>query len=534
MSTFEIVEYGLVLLIIGLQFWFFGSTRAAIRSYRNALPDGTAFRLHHASLVRDDLNRVPVNELLDQLPQHEAHARAASRQQMLKHMIDRADMTDDEAKQRLTAGSEIWSEEYVRQYFADNNLILTTNTVQLTLLSIYGDADRSPVMIDIQRSINTYLVRNKGAISDFNLLRDIIQRNLDMVEDDIALTTPIPVYLGLVGTMLGIIIGLFALPDISSETFLTGNGINSLLGGVKIAMIASAAGLILTVITNGWLFKGAKMQIERRKNTFFTFLQTELLPILSESVNAGVVSLNRSLDAFGAKFGTDIGNLNILMQRNYESVMAQQSALNALKDMDISRIAQFNVQVLGELRQSLDAIERLGFALNHADAFATNARALVERTQDVLGLTDRIGQVLDNTQALQHYLNGHFQELENRGDLIKNAVTSLDLLISREIGGLETHIHERMRAVQDIKITEDAWMQRAMKENQSALSNLNHLPSLTDTAKANAAQQRVATESLNQLSDQARQTNALLTQLLREQQTRNWGRRVRKFFRIGD
>jgi hypothetical protein len=538
MSTFELFEYGLVVVIIGLQGWFFLRTRTAILTYQAAIPDVSAFRLRTSRLVEDDLKTVSVGTLLDQLPQYEARARAggaASRQLVRAHLFQRYQQQGlqglpvETVRARVDLIMQETSDDEIEQIISDNNLLTDSKLVEISLLGVDPDAD-TPTMTTIQRAINTYLIRNKGAVSDFNLLRDIIQRNLDVLEEEITLTTPIPVYLGLVGTMLGIIIGLFALPDISSESFLNGNGIDSLLGGVKIAMIASAVGLMLTVITNGWLFKGAKTKVERRKNDFYTFLQTELLPILSQSVNAGVVSLNRSLDVFGAKFGTDIDKLNTLMKRNYESVMAQQSALKALKDMDVTTIAQFNVQVLGELRQSLSALERLAAAFKHTDEFAANARALVERTQDVVGLADRIGQVVDNAQSLQLYLNGHFQELENRGDLIKNTVTSFDQLVSREIRGLEEHIQERMAAVKDIKIDEDAWMQRAMRENQTALSNLRYLQPLSDTTVANASQQRATADTLRQLSTQTDRTNALLTQLLAEQRNRSFRRQVARLF----
>ena len=485
MTPFEMSELALVVVIVVLQIRFFVNTRQAIQTYKEAIPDVADFRLIDKVVSREDLNSVSVDNLLDNLPQYEARARIGG--------IDPADQ------------------------------------ISLTLFTT-GNAPTDPVMTDIWRSINTYLIRNKGAVSDFNLLRDIIQRNLDMVEEEIALTTPIPVYLGLIGTMLGIIIGLFALPDISSELFLKGNGIDTLLGGVKIAMGASAVGLILTVVTNGWLFKGAKTQVERRKNEFYTFLQTELLPVLSQSVNAGVVSLNRSLDRFGAKFGDDITALNSLMQRNYESVLAQQTALNVLKDIDVSRVAQFNVQVLGELRQSLGAIERLGLALGQVDTFAANARALVERTQDVLGLTDQIKQVLDNAQSLQFYLNSHFQDLENRGNLIQQTVTNLDQFISKEISGLEGHIQERMRAVTEIKINEDAWMQQAMRANQTALSNLRYLEPLSETTVANSSQHRASVEALNKIGSQTDRTNTLLAELLAEQKKGGFGNQIARLF----
>ena len=62
---------------------------------------------------------------------------------------------------------------------------------------------------DILNSVNGYLLRNKGAVSDFNLVKDIVDRNIDKVDDEISNHLPTPLYLGLMGTMLGIVGGFF-------------------------------------------------------------------------------------------------------------------------------------------------------------------------------------------------------------------------------------------------------------------------------------------------------------------------------------
>lgn len=515
-SFVEPLEYGLVTIVILLQLWFFSQTRGTIQRFKKSLPDVTLFSLTDATVFRSDLKDVPPQQLLDNITNYTKRALASApdiaalRYAQLQEYINQG-MTFDEA-------DELVQEEFGEEILAS---LPISNKITLTLLTIATD-EEGPILSKILRAINTYLIRNKGAIADFNLLRDIIQRNLDTVEEEIAVTTPIPVYLGLVGTMLGIIIGLFSLPDIGSESFIQGNGIANLLGGVKIAMIASAVGLILTIYTNGILFRGSKTHTEGHKNDLFTFLQTELLPVLSDSVNAGVNNLNRNLDRFSAQFSESVQQLDSLVQKNYDSMRAQQSALDTLQKIDVSKVANFNIKVLGELKQSMDALERLVLGLNNVDTFVFNARALVERSKDVVGLTDKIGQVLDYTKELQFYLNSHFQELESRGSLITNTVTRLDDVISREIEGLEKNIHARIRAVGEIKIEEDAWLQQAMRENQTALSKLQLLEplqvSLNDFMKENNTAQRSLATTMQNVAEKATETNEILALILTEQQ----------------
>lgn len=527
-DSIELFEYVLVAIIISIQGWFFIKTKDNIKRFKQALPDVNLFSLKEITVYSNVLKEVPPLDLLanlrnfEQLPDESTLEQA--QYDRINGYIDKYNHTFDEAyalvKQEDFENKELSS--------IDPSNPKTT----LTLLIMAGD--EGEILAKIRQSINTYLIRNKGAIADFNLLRDIVQRNLDTVEEEIAVTTPIPVYLGLVGTMLGIIIGLFSLPDIDSETFIQGNGIANLLGGVKIAMIASAMGLILTVYTNGILFRGAKSYVESQKNDLFTFLQTELLPILSESVNSGIVSLNRSLDRFGVQFLDGIKQLEGLVQKNYDSLRAQQSTLESVLKIDVSKVANFNVGVLSELSKSMSALEKLAFSLKNVDTFVVNSQALVERSQDVLGLTDKIGQVIEYTKELQFYLNGHFQDLESRGNLITGTVARLDDVITREIDGLEKNIHARIRAVGEIKVEEDAWLQQAMRENQTALSKLKLLEplqaSLNDFIKENTTAQRSLATTMQNVAKKSSETNEILVQILNAQQKNGVLKQVSAWF----
>ena len=110
--------------------------------------------------------------------------------------------------------------------------------------------------------INDYITNNGNRANDYHLMQDIVERNCDSKEEEIQSQIPTTLYLGLIGTMLGIIIGI-------SELFI-GNGLSELLKGtvettaienmlkgVAVAMIASAVGITLTTILT-FIFKNAK------------------------------------------------------------------------------------------------------------------------------------------------------------------------------------------------------------------------------------------------------------------------------------
>ena len=78
------------------------------------------------------------------------------------------------------------------------------------------------IFVAIRQSINKYLRNNAGSVIDFSLLKDAVDRHCDSVEDDISSQMPVPLYCGLAGTMLGVIIGLSSLLYTGSVTSLLG------------------------------------------------------------------------------------------------------------------------------------------------------------------------------------------------------------------------------------------------------------------------------------------------------------------------
>src|SRR5690606_14819155 len=107
----------------------------------------------------------------------------------------------------------------------------------------------------------------KGAVADYHLLKDIVTREVDTLDEEINNALPAPLYLGLAATMLGIIFGLFAMTSFSATDF-NMNVLSPLLDGVKIAMAASVIGLALTTYLTVIEYKKAKSTSEAKKNKF--------------------------------------------------------------------------------------------------------------------------------------------------------------------------------------------------------------------------------------------------------------------------
>lgn len=352
---------------------------------------------------------------------------------------------------------------------------------------IYEGPDNS-IFDQVRHAINTYLDRNDQAVPDFYLIKDIVERNVNTLEEEINLALSLPLYLGLMGTMIGIVVGLFNMPDLSlvldsaAKDAQLNSGISSLIGGVKIAMIASFTGLLLTSINSGWLFKGSRAQVEHCKNDFYTLVQTELLPVLNQSMSATLVSLQRNLLVFNQDFSQGLNRLADIFQTGYEAITSQERVLDKLENIDITQIAKFNINVLKELQKSTAEFEQFNMYLHQLNTFVDNSRQLADRAGDIFARTEDIGNIaqnlekrLDESQALLGFLSRHFKDLDNYKNYVNQAVADVGHTVSGTFQELRQHIQNSTEQVRQFTVDEIDALRNALSESRTNLGNLAFL-----------------------------------------------------------
>ena len=135
-------------------------------------------------------------------------------------------------------------------------------------ISLVDIASNNDIGKEIESSVNNYLIRNKGLASDFSIIKDIVERNCTMLEDEIDTQTPFPLYIGLMCTMLGIIIGIgcIAFGDGGFAAFVEKpeQHIGALMRDVALSMAASFCGIGFTS-TISFMAKKGKKCLEERK-----------------------------------------------------------------------------------------------------------------------------------------------------------------------------------------------------------------------------------------------------------------------------
>lgn len=277
-------------------------------------------------------------------------------------------------------------------------------------------------VIDI---INLYLIKNKGELSDFEIIKNITERTCDTEIEDVETQLPIPLYLGLMGTILGIIIGI-------GEIALKGNGfadfvahpenhMGALMGGVAIAMCASFCGVLLTTISS-WISKSARIEMEKRKNAFYSWIQAEFLPVLPNSSTSMLAQLERNLNRFNFTFGENIKNMQSALKQVTSTTSTQLDLMEIIDKLDVTQMAKGNVIVLKELTKSVDKFRMFGVFLDK----------MSEYTSKLDELSQKLYKLHDNSRVLEK-MGTFFEQGEEvfnqrRDEITKSAMHLNDTL----------------------------------------------------------------------------------------------------------
>ena len=304
------------------------------------------------------------------------------------------------------------------------------DTISVSQLNINTDNN---TLKEIRNALNMYLQKNKGAASDFYLMKDVVERYCDAEEEEINIQQPIPLYLGLMGTMVGIIVGIGFIAvsgGLSSESLM--DNITSLMTCVAIAMAASLVGICCSTLIS-WSAKSANSKVEADKNRFYSWLQTELLPVLSGNAVNALYLLQQNLMTFNQTFQSNIEGLDGALSKVEESSREQIELITLIKDIDIKRVAQANVTVLKELKECTGeiAVFNINEHLNRTAAIE-NMGAFFER--EINQVAAREQYINEVVAKVDDTLRKTFEKLaestrESVTQLRNNSVSEFDALL---------------------------------------------------------------------------------------------------------
>src|SRR5574344_1196720 len=308
-----------------------------------------------------------------------------------------------------------------------------------------NDGNRNRLFVSILSSINSYLSSNKASVIDFQLIKDTVNRNCDSVEDEINTQTPIPLYMGLIGTMIGIITGLWSfiasggLSNSSDADFNT--GITALLFGVVVAMGASMCGIMLTTYSSTKI-KECKEEEESGKNYFLTWIQAEVLPVLSTDTATALGNLATNLNNFNNNFADNTKNLRATLDKINETYTLQEKEMEAIAKLEVKKIASFNVNVL---KESEDIISKFAY-------FNKDLDAVKDFTSDIKVCSEQLATIGETlSENLSSQLNKSVTDVnDSMHKTLNELYTSTEKQIKKKKKSLTTMLDSNKTFVESI------------------------------------------------------------------------------------
>jgi hypothetical protein len=389
----------------------------------------------------------------------------------------------------------------------------------------------------IERDTNAYLLKNKGT-ADFDILQSIAERRANALDAEVQGNTSAPLYIGLMGTFLGAILGLAGL--LAGSGKFDEVGIQGFLRGVTVAMIGSLCGLGLTLWGNA-LYKNAHRQAEQRRNDYYTFLQVELLPILHSDMAGSLGSLKAVLDAFNQEFLSKIYEFGPIVRALNENISTQKDFLEQLQKVGYTQMADASIRVFDKVAQSAHHFENFLAYQQELNAMLQNGGEVAGKITALLGRLTGLETGLNQVPAL---VQQHAGTVQAQLNFFRQNQTELDRLARQSEQFMDTQYHElsavmRQRmavltqeADQAARVLEDHF-QALNKDNvyerivqylspfselpaqQEALNQLQERQAMQTAQAIQGLQARLNSDNAlqQQLLHQVTRTNAVLEQL---------------------
>ncbi len=464
MNDINSLETIVVVFIVLLQFRAIIKSLWLIRTLRSIWPDLPRYRLITIEVPTGELKSLTPSEIMNNTPKY------------LKEMQMNSEELDVEAANAGPKGVVGRRRKVKRE---------TVNFLH------YGGRGTSATLSSILDTTNSYLIRTAISTPDFNIIKDVVERDCNVVDEQITLSLPQPLYLGLMGTMIGVVLGLFQIGSVGNR--IDPSAILFLLGGVKIAMIASGFGLLGTVITAGGSYKKAKRIVEAGKKDFYYFIQTEVLPATGRDTSSAMLTFQRNLGEFNSDFSETVSDfsetvrqLNVAASTSIETSKAQHAVLSKLEQLDIGAMAKASQETFVQLQDALPQLANLAKYLEQVNGFVANSRELSARLADILVRSDQLATLtramtegVERNNVTMEFLHRHFAELDTRKDLFRDSLIKMDDVLQNSLEGLRQDIVAKMEAIRNIRIDEEDLLARS--DNSTNFGKLKYLEAISSS-----------------------------------------------------
>lgn len=279
--------------------------------------------------------------------------------------------------------------------------------------------------------LNKYIKRNIGT-TDFAIIQNKTERFTETIYEHSTSTSSMPTYIGLMGTFIGVLIGLaffstniFGMSDEAK--------INGLIYGVMISMLTSLTGLIFTTMSNHSAARAKKL-MDERKNSFYDFIQNELMPTLGTSVVESLAKLKDTINNFVPAFDTVIESFHDTFDECTQA-FGNEFRSNVTVVTDAIRVMGENIGELNAVSSNLRSLLvelRTGQMTETLQRFIDSVHSIDELEENIIYLEQQKEFLNTSTQELMNAQAAYLLSLEVPQDIANKLKNILDRFVTFE------------------------------------------------------------------------------------------------------
>lgn len=363
---------------------------------------------------------------------------------------------------------------------ADNCVIQVNNTTTVYCNNAEGD-----FMYTLD-DINKYLSKNENKVFDYQIIKEIVERNSQSLEDEVDTMLSAPLYLGLMATIIGIAFGVVAfawndLANLLSGANMNPQGIKVLLTDVGIAMIASFAGVLCTKVSTQ-RFNDARTEMNHNKNIFLTWIQSDLMSKLSDDITGAILKMTRDLNEFNRTFAQNTLGLKDTLKTVNDNYADQMKLFDAIENLKITKIAKANIDVYDKLHGCTKELENLFEILSNSENYIAK----------VTELNNNISSIDERTklfEELGNYFKNEFEYVKDRQGHMRQQMSGLDSVLQDALFNLGNSLTHSLQQLTTVFQSQNQKIQELIETQQNEL------------ASSLVQQQRVVNEKIGQIEN---------------------------------
>lgn len=278
-------------------------------------------------------------------------------------------------------------------------------------------------LYELINDINDYIDTSKGSAL-FSIIQNKTERRITLRYDEASSKMSFPTHRGLMGTFVGVFIGLiFFLCASIGPDGMTDEAIHSLISGVLVSMSTSFIGLVMSISLTNAASK-ARKNVDLDKNEFYEFVQNKVMGDIDTSLSDALASLHQTVaefepqfshvidgfktafeqctQAFGSDFRVSVGTLVSAVDKMGANMEIINENVDLLRELITRMSSGEMVRYMRSFSEAADHIQTVTSSLND---FERARRMMLAATQESINIQKSYNDSLRTPLSVAEKIN---------------------------------------------------------------------------------------------------------------------------------